>query len=258
MNEPQPIVVANFKAHKSWDEMSAWIEQVAPKCNEFGGTIILCPSAPFLAAAYSKLNPLAHSGSEPSGSKTGGQNSKLRSQNSALKLGVQDISKFEEGPYTGEISASQLKKICQYAIVGHSERRKYFAETDGDVIQKVDLLLKSEITPILCVSDLKQLDAYVNEGKTVVDNAQKIIFVYEPPSAISKDRDYRPEDPQVADQNVAEISRIFNQNVVTLYGGSINPENIKAFLSKENIAGGLVGQACLDADTFLQLISKSA
>ena len=251
MNEPQPIVVANFKAHKSWDEMSAWIEQVAPKCNEFGGTIVFCPSAPFLAAAYSKLNPPVHSGSEPSGSKTGGQNSKLQ-------LGAQDISKFEEGPYTGEISASQLKRICQYAIVGHSERRKYFAETDGDVIQKVGLLLKNEITPILCVSDLAQLDSYVDEGKTIYDNAEKIIFVYEPPSAISKDRDYRPEDPQVADQNAAEISRIFNQNVLTLYGGSINPENIKAFLSKENIAGGLVGQACLDADTFLQLISKSA
>ena len=236
MNEPQPILVANFKAHKSWDEISAWIEQVAPKCNEFAGTVILCPSAPFLAAAHAKLQTL----------------------NSKLQLGAQDISKFEEGPYTGEISASQLKRICQYAIVGHSERRKYFAEGDGDVIQKVDLLLKNEITPILCVSDLKQLDSYVKEGKTIYDNAEKIIFVYEPPSAISKDRDYRPEDPQVADQNAAEISRIFNQNVVTLYGGSINPENIKAFLSKENIAGGLVGQACLDADTFLQLISKSA
>src|SRR3990167_7859975 len=240
MNEPRPIVVANFKAHKNWDEMESWIDQVGSSVRDFAGPVIICPSYPILASASSKLNP-----------PTGGQNSKL-------KLGAQDISKFEEGPYTGEVSASQLAKICQYAIVGHSERRKYFAEGDGDVIQKVDLLLKSEITPILCVSDLKQLDAYVNEGKTVVDNAQKIIFVYEPPSAISKDRDYRPEDPQVADQNAAEISRIFNQNVLTLYGGSINPENIKAFLSKENIAGGLVGQACLDADTFLQLISKSA
>src|SRR3990167_10320513 len=251
MNEPQPIVVANFKAHKSWDEMSAWIEQVAPKCNEFGGTIILCPSAPFLAAAYSKLNPLAHSGSEPSGSKTGGQNSKLQ-------LGAQDISKFEEGPYTGEISASQLKRICQYAIVGHSERRKYFGETDGDVIQKVDLLLKCEITPILCISDLNQLDSYVDAGKTIYDNAEKIIFVYEPPSAISADKDYKPEDPEVTNQNAGQIGKILGKKVVTLYGGSINPENIKAFLSKENIAGGLVGQACLDADIFLQLISKSA
>lgn len=231
-----PIVVANFKAHKNWDELSAWIDKVTPNVGSFPGTIIICPSAPFLASAYSKLT----------------------SQNSELKLGAQDISKFDQGPYTGEASASQIANLCQYAIVGHSERRKYFAEGDGDVIQKVDLLLKSEITPILCVSDLNQLDSYVKEGETIVENAQKIIFVYEPPSAISQDKDYRPEDPEAADQNTGEIGKILDKKVVTLYGGSINPENVASFFSKENIAGGLVGQACLDADTFLQLISKSA
>lgn len=236
MNEPQPIVVANFKAHSTWNELSAWIDKVKPNIGDFPGTIILCPSAPFLASTYSKLT----------------------SQDSELKLGAQDISKFEEGPYTGEVAASQLAKICQYSIVGHSERRKYFAEGDGDVIQKVDLLLRSDITPILCVSDLTQLDSYVDEGKTVLENAEKIIFVYEPPSAVSQDKAYRPEEPQVASKNAAEISRIFSQNVVTLYGGSINPENVRSFFSRENIAGGLIGQACLDADTFLQLISKSA
>src|SRR3989344_3511959 len=236
MNEPRPIMVANFKAHKNWDEMESWIDQVAPKTSEFEGTVIVCPSFPFLSSASSKL----------------------QIQNSKLKLGTQDISKFDQGPYTGEVSASQVAKICQYAIVGHSERRKYFGETDSDVIQKVGFLINNSITPILCVSDLKQLDSYVKEGKTIVDNAQRIIFVYEPPSAISGDRDYRPEDPESANQNAGEIGKILNKKVVTLYGGSINPQNIQAFFFKENIAGGLIGQACLDADTFLQLISKSA
>ena len=236
MNEPRPIVVANFKAHKNWFEMESWIDEVASKCAEFKGTIIFCPSSPFLASAHLSL----------------------ATHHSSLKLGAQDISKFEQGSYTGEISASQVAKICQYAIVGHSERRKYFGETDSDVIQKVGFLIKSQITPILCVSDLKQLDSYKNFGKTIGDNAQKIIFVYEPPSAISADGDYRPQDPGVANENAGKIGKILNKKVVTLYGGSINPQNVQTFFSKENIAGGLVGQACFDAETFLQLISKSA
>ena len=236
MNEPQPIVVANFKAHKSWDEMESWIEQVGPKASEFAGTVIVCPSSPFLASVHSSL--AVH--------------------HSSLKLGAQDISKFDQGSYTGEVSASQVANLCQFAIVGHSERRKYFGEGDSDVIQKVGFLINNSITPILCVSDLQQLDSYIKEGTTIIENAQKIIFVYEPPSTISADKDYKPEDPAAADQNAGEIGKILNKKVVTLYGGSINPQNVQSFFSKENIAGGLIGQACLDAETFLQLISKSA
>lgn len=240
MNEPRPIVVANFKAHKSWDEMESWIDQVGSRASEFAGTVIVCPSSPFLASVHSKLN-----------TPVGGQNSKLQ-------LGAQDISRFEQGSYTGEVSASQVASLCQYAVVGHSERRKYFGETDSDVIQKVGFLINNSITPILCVSDLQQLGSYVKEDKTIVENAQKIIFVYEQPSAISADKEYKPEDPEAANQNAGEIGKILNKKVVTLYGGSINPENVQSFFSKENIAGGLIGQACLDAETFLQLISKSA
>src|SRR3990167_1913642 len=236
MNESSPIVVANFKAHKNWDEMESWISKVMPKSAEFGGTIIVCPPTPFLAPIHWQLT----------------------THHSPVKLGAQDISRFEQGPYTGEVSASQIANLCQYAIVGHSERRKYFREGDSDVIQKVGFLINHSITPILCVSDLKQLDSYIKEGKTIVANAEKIIFVYEPPSAISADSDYRPEDPEAANRNAVKIGKILNKKVVTLYGGSINPENVSVFFSKENIAGGLIGQACLDAETFLQLISKSA
>src|SRR3989344_406661 len=104
MNELRPIVVANFKAHKTWDEMESWIDQVSPRASEFAGTIIICPSSPFLTSAYSKLQTSSFAKA------TEGK------QNSKLKLGAQDISKFEQGPYTGEVSASQVAKICKYAI----------------------------------------------------------------------------------------------------------------------------------------------
>src|SRR3989344_3842700 len=156
MNESRPIVVANFKAHKNWDEMESWISKVMPKSAEFGGTIIVCPPTPFLAPIHWQLT----------------------THHLPVKLGAQDISRFEQGPYTGEVSASQIANLCQYAIVGHSERRKYFREGDSDVIQKVGFLINHSITPILCVSDLKQLDSYIKEGKTIVANAEKIIFVY--------------------------------------------------------------------------------
>ena len=131
MDSATPLVVANLKANKTWDEVSSWIDEVASFAQNFAGTIVFCPSYPFLSAAFQKI-----------------------SQNGInLKLGSQDISRFEQGAYTGEVAASQIDDLVKFAIIGHSERRKYFGESDENVVKKVELLISASITPILCVSD---------------------------------------------------------------------------------------------------------
>lgn len=235
MNKRLPIVVANIKAHQSLEEVKRWLQIVGRQAEGFRQTIIFCPSSPFLSLTRETIDQGLFK----------------------IKLGSQDISEFEQGPYTGEVAASQLSDLVEFAIIGHSERRKHFGETNEEVLKKVELALKHHITPILCISDLSQLDAYLDNGELLAENAQRIIFVYEPPSAISGDKDYRPENPENADKNASKIKNKIDKEIVVIYGGSINPENVSLFFSQKNIDGGLIGQASVDPNTFLTLLKNA-
>ena len=231
------FIVGNWKSYKTLTDAKAWLEkfkeldfQFSPEEKE----VIVCPQFTLIPEMKEYIEE----------------------HHLPLKLGVQDISPFDEGAYTGAIFARSAKEFVTHAIVGHSERRKYFHETDEDVLAKIKQLLTNDITPVLCISDMKQLEFYLKEDDVLVTNADKIIFVYEPPSAISGGGAFHAADPKDIDVNTAEIGKMIGKEVVTIYGGSVNPDNAAEIFGLEHVSGGLPGQASLDAEKFVQIIKS--
>jgi triosephosphate isomerase len=229
------FMIANWKSDKTTGDAAAWLKEIKKAPIPDFAQIIVCP--PFIL--LSDMQKF------------------IKANNLPVKLGVQNISPFGPGAYTGEVNAKQAHEFVTYAIVGHSERRKYFGETDDQVIQKVERLLEYDITPVLCVSDMKQMDYYLLHGKIIVERADKIIFVYEPPGAISGGGAYHQVPIEDANTNAGEISKKIGKKVITIYGGSMNPQNSTQLCAQENIQGGLIGKASLDALSFFQLIPSN-
>jgi triosephosphate isomerase len=230
------FIVGNWKSNKTAVEAKDWLEKfkdLNPVFTSEEKEVIVCP--PFT------LIP--------------GMKAFIDENDLPLKLGAQNVSPFEKGAYTGEVSAEEVKEFVTHAIVGHSERRKYFHETDEDVLAKIKQLITNDITPVLCISDLKQLEYYLKEDEVLVTNAEKIIFVYEPPSAISGGGAFHAADPNDIDVNAAEIAKMIGKNIIMIYGGSVNPDNASEIFGLEHISGGLPGQASLDAEKFTQIIT---
>ena len=166
-----------------------------------------------------------------------------------FKLGGQNISQFDEGPYTGEMSAKQIKEFAEYVLVGHSERRKNFFETDEIVNAKILQAFKNGLAPIVCVSNLEQTQAIQNavKGKT------GLIVAYEPIFAIGSGTADTPEN---ADKMAKSIKDILGE-VFVLYGGSVTPVNINGFAKMSSIDGVLIGRASLDAKEFYEIIQNT-
>ena len=188
-----------------------------------------------------------------------------------IKLSSQNVSQFASGAYTGEVSASQLKKLeIDYAIVGHSERRTLFNEVDSEINIKVNKLIDSDIVPIFCFGEsmeerkngsyLTFIENQINEGLKGLrkDKVRKLIVAYEPIWAIGTGEVASLEDiVEVLDyvKNIISKKPFFNNDILKfIYGGSVSPDNAKSILNSRIVDGALVGGASLDATKFVDII----
>ncbi|MGL4252076.1 MAG: triose-phosphate isomerase [Metamycoplasmataceae bacterium] len=185
-------------------------------------------------------------------------------KNSEMKIASQDVSEYDSGAYTGEISPKMLKAFSvNYAVVGHSERRILHKETDGDVNEKAKSALKHGITPIICVGE--SFEEYEkDESKAVVkrqiENSlkgldySKIVVAYEPIWAIGTGQTATIEYAQDMCKYIRSLTN--SEEIIIQYGGSVNGNNIKQLLEQPDIDGALVGGASLEVESFISLISK--
>ena len=196
-------------------------------------------------------------------------------KNTVVKLGAQNMHFEESGAFTGEISASMLKSVgCEYVILGHSERRAIFGETDDLINKKIRKALQSNLNPIFCVGEtLEERESGVTENvvkrqvtgglKDIsIDDLKKIIIAYEPVWAIGTGKTATPAQAEEVHAFIRKlVAGLYNgesaDNLIIQYGGSVKPDNAAELLSQKDIDGALVGGACLKADSFIGII-KSA
>lgn len=239
------LIIANWKQHKTISEAINWLKEFNHLIDQRSSLsqVVICPPFPLLRPMQQALGD---------------------AKNSRLHLGAQDISPFEKGPYTGEVGPLQLKDLVNYVIIGHSERRQHFGETDEQVAQKVKLCIKHALTPIVCVSGLDQvkvlsrLQRSSNFGQARVTRGAlqaPLIIAYEPLTAISTGPVGKLDTPEHATQMALAIKASLGQNTKVIYGGSVDEENIKRFLRQKELNGALVGQASLDVKKFIKIIN---
>ncbi len=210
-------IIANWKSNKTLQEALEWVEFVGPKIERRENIqVVVCPQ-------FTQLEEIKKAimvGSYP------------------LLVGAQDLSPFNEGPFTGEESAKDLAQFVSLVILGHSERRNNFGETDEMVTQKVKQANEARITPLVCIQGLE----------TPIPDGAKLV-AYEPIFAIGTGN---PETPQNAEGVAKEVKKGMEISVV--YGGSVDAENVAAFVAQDSINGVLVGGASLDAEKFVKIV----
>jgi len=243
------LIVANWKMYKTIESTTGFFLDFLPMIK--GHTrdeIAVCPPFVCLPAAVESA------------------------KGSNVAIGSQNMHWEKEGAYTGETSASMLLDVgCTHVIIGHSERRQYFGETDDTVNLKLKTALDAGLTPIVCVGEvLEEREANLTEDvlrrqclrafhAISAKKAEKLVVAYEPVWAIGTGKTATPQ--MAADAHIiirGEAAKAFGDEFARalriLYGGSVKPENAKALMSKEEIDGALVGGASLDPKSFTAIV----
>ena len=190
---------------------------------------------------------------------------------SDVDLGSQNIANAEQGAFTGEVSANMLSEYeCRFALVGHSERRQLYSETDELIASRYEHAIKGGITPVLCIGETdeereqgktfdvikEQLSAVINHSG--VESLKHAVVAYEPVWAIGTGKTATPDQAQEVHafirSQIAQINTELAENLVILYGGSVKPDNAAELFGRDDIDGGLIGGASLQAESFLAII----
>jgi triosephosphate isomerase len=197
-------------------------------------------------------------------------------ETSNIMLGAQDCYWQDEGAFTGEVSSKMLKDAgAQYVIIGHSERRQFFAETNETVNKKIKAVLAHNLTPIMCVGEMlaerekgltfKVLEDHVQNGLKDIsaEDIVRIVIAYEPVWAIGTGKTATPAQAQEAHKYIRDLlAKMYNddvaQSVRIQYGGSVKPENITELMKQPDVDGGLVGGASLTVPAFAEIVTKAS
>ena len=194
---------------------------------------------------------------------------------SNIQLGAQDAYWQDEGAFTGEISCKMLKDAgCKFVILGHSERRQYFAETNESVNKKIKAALKYELSPIFCVGEnlkereggltFKVLDEHIKNGLRDLTEEEilKIVIAYEPVWAIGTGKTATPVQAEEAQKYIRDLliglyNKVVAEAIRIQYGGSVKPDNISELMQQADVDGALVGGASLSVESFAAIVKKA-
>lgn len=245
-----PIIAGNWKMNTNLKEAVALVREMQNKLESIKGVEkVVCPPFISLAAVADLL------------------------KNSSIQLGAQNMYFEEKGAYTGEISPAMLAGLCQFVILGHSERRHYFGESNELVNKKVKAALKAGLKPIVCVGEtLEQREAGRTEDVVTTQTrgaldgiaaSADIVIAYEPVWAIGTGRAASGEAANATIVIIREtLARLYGSNIAQArriqYGGSVTAENIAEFLKQSEIDGALVGGASLKANEFVSMVEQTA
>jgi triosephosphate isomerase len=236
----KPFIAGNWKMNMTAESGKALIAELKPLVKEAKCNIALCVPAILIPAMVKAA------------------------KGSKIKIGAQNVHWAASGAYTGEISCEQLKEYgVKYAIIGHSERRQYFGETDEGVNKRTLAALENDITPIVCVGETLSerengetenvLSRQLENGLKSVEDITKVVIAYEPVWAIGTGKTATDEQAQETIKFIRKkLGKLFgvkNANrVVIQYGGSMNAKNCKGLMAQPDIDGGLIGGASLKTD----------
>ena len=243
------VIAGNWKMNMLPDETIKFIEEFAPLVKDTENEVILC--VPYTDLFYALLNV----------------------QGTNIKIGAQNMHFEEKGAYTGEVSPQMLKAInVEYVIIGHSERRQYYNETDETVNKKIKAAFNVGLKPIVCVGETleeretgKTVEIITNQTRLALDGltneqVENTIIAYEPIWAIGTGKTATSEDANNSIKEIRnKIAEIYGQNtasrVIIQYGGSVKSSNAKELFTTSDIDGGLVGGASLKAEEFSKIVN---